>query len=100
MNKERRKKITNISDRINEIEQSFDNLKAKAQEMIDAINEVLEEEQDYIDNMPENLADSDRAAAANEAVENIDEAIDLITEFCDFEFCAEDVTDKLIEACN
>lgn len=100
MNKERRKKIASIQDGLGQIEQSLDALKEQAQEMLDDLNEVMEEEQEYIDNMPENLADSERAAAADEAVENLEEAIALITDLCDLEFCAEDVNDKLNDACN
>ena len=100
MNKERRKKITNISDRVNEIEYSLEAPKARAQEMLDELNELMAEEQEYIDNMPDNLADSEKAAVANEAVENLEEAIALINALCDLEFCAEEVNDKLNDACN
>lgn len=100
MNKDRRKKIACIADSLNQIEYLLEAPKARAQEMLDELNELMEEEQEYIDNMPENFADSEKAAVANEAVENLEEAIALITDLCDLEFCAEEVNDKLNEACN
>ena len=60
MNKQRRKVINEL------IEQ--------AQELSSKIEEVLNEEQDYFDYMPENLQNSERGQNAEEAICNLEEA--------------------------
>ena len=60
MNKHRRKVINEL------IEQ--------AQELGSKIEEVLNEEQDYFDYMPENLQNSERGQNAEEAICNLEEA--------------------------
>lgn len=54
---------------------------------LDLLNSVYDEEQDCMDNVPENLQDSERYSnmedcveALSEAVYNLEEAIDLIKE--------------------
>jgi len=41
---------------------------------------IQEEEQEYIDSMPENLQQSERAYTAEEAVSNLEEAYDNLTD--------------------
>lgn len=60
MNKQRRKVIREL------IEQ--------AQELNQQIEEVLQEEQDYYDYMPENLQGSERGENAQEAICNLEDA--------------------------
>lgn len=62
MNKIRRKALNDIMERM---------------EMLKCELEVLrDEEQDYLDNMPENLQGSERYEAAESAVDNMDSAVD------------------------
>lgn len=61
MNKSRRKALTDIAEKI-------DSIKGR-------IEELREEEQDYLDNMPENLQDSENAYKADSAISSMDEAI-------------------------
>ena len=68
MNKDRRKEIQDIINRMAELESLRDELK-------EAIEAVRDEEQEYYDNMPEGLQGSDRGYAAEEAISNLDEAI-------------------------
>ena len=68
--------------------------------MLDDLNEVMEEEQEYLDNMPENLQDSEKAETANEAVENLQEAICLLEEIADLDFDQEEINEKIDAACN
>lgn len=42
------------------------------------LSAVLDEEQDAMDNMPENLQESDRYSAMEEAVDALEEAIDAL----------------------
>lgn len=69
MNNTRRKNIQNV---INKLE----NLKSD-------IEMIRDEEQDYIDNMPENLEGSMRHDMAEEAVDNLESAIDSLEEVID-----------------
>ena len=61
MNKIRRKALGEIRDRLEVI--------------IGDIGNLRDEEQDYIDNMPENMQGGERAAAADEAVNQMEQAI-------------------------
>lgn len=74
MNKQRRKRIEDVEKRI-------EVLRELMEEIYTAIEEIRDEEQEYLDNMPENLQSSDRYEAAESAVENLDEAYDMVHEF-------------------
>ena len=50
--------------------------------------------------MPENLQDSEKAETANEAVENLQEAICLLEEIADLDFDQEEINEKIDAACN
>jgi 5,10-methenyltetrahydromethanopterin hydrogenase len=69
MNKQRRKEIERIINGLISWQ--------------DAIEEVLSEEQDYLDNMPENLQSSEKAEIAENAISNLEEALDNIRECID-----------------
>ena len=69
MNKERRKEIEALIDEL-------DDLKAR-------IESVQSDEQDYFDNMPENLQSSERGEMAEEAIGNLDSALDSLDEAID-----------------
>lgn len=73
MNNQRRKQITKI---INDLENSKDD-----------ITDILQEEEEAFDNMPENLLGSERAEQSqnaidllNDAINNLDEAINNLEE--------------------
>ena len=70
MNKQRRARIKEVVDQISVLCQELE--------------ELRDEEQEYIDNMPENLQCSDKYEIAEEAVSNLDSAIDNITEAIDY----------------
>lgn len=69
MNKARRKELSRAVELLEE-----------AQSIIESCRD---EEQEYIDNMPENLQESEKYYAAEEAVNNMDEAYDKIGEAID-----------------
>ena len=56
----------------------------RAVELLEEAQSIIEscrdEEQEYMDNMPENLQESEKYYAAEEAVNNMDEAYDKIDE--------------------
>ena len=70
MNKQRRARIEEVVDQIGVLCQELE--------------ELRDEEQDYMDNMPENLQQSDRYYAAEEAVSNLDSAIDSLNDAVDY----------------
>ncbi|QDF16016.1 hypothetical protein H3N89_gp51 [Microbacterium phage MonChoix] len=71
MNKQRRKDIEAIVNKLADLEA----LKTEIQE---AIEQVRDEEQEYYDNMPEGLQQSDRGYAAEEAASQLDEAASML----------------------
>jgi hypothetical protein len=66
MNRERRKKIQLVATEL-EI-------------LVNKISEIQDEEQESLDNMPENLQFSERAFAAEDAIDTLGEAIDTVNE--------------------
>lgn len=64
MNNARRKQITNI--------------KAEIEEKLSLLQELQEEEQDYFDNMPENLQYSERGEKAEQTADDLQNIIDEI----------------------
>lgn len=62
MNNSRRKEIRRVIGKIEEAKES--------------ISYICDEEQEYLDNMPESLQYSDRAEAASEAIYSIESALD------------------------
>lgn len=49
--------------------------RAKIERALDILKDVLDEEQDVFDNMPENLQGSDRGIESEEAIDTLDEVI-------------------------
>ena len=70
MNMVRRKRISDVMKRLSII--------------MDEVDTILAEEQDYLDNMPENLQDSLRCEIAENAVSNLEDAIDSLTDVVDY----------------
>jgi hypothetical protein len=60
MNQERRKQINAIVSKMYDLQSE--------------IESILSDEQEYLDNMPENLQDSPRAEAAQEAISSLENA--------------------------
>ena len=70
MNKIRRKTLNEIYDKLAELK--------------DLLEEVMSEEEDYKDNMPENLQNSERYEIAENACDNMDSAISSLEEALDY----------------
>ena len=66
MNKVRRKNLANIIERLQELQA--------------VLEELAQEEEEYRDNMPENLWESERFSVSEEASENMDYAISAFDE--------------------
>lgn len=67
MNKKRRKCIDSVILKIN-------NLQDIIEELQQDIEDIAADEQDYLDNIPENLQGSERYEAGENAVENLEDA--------------------------
>lgn len=70
MNKQRRARIQEVVDQIGVLCQELE--------------ELRDEEQEYMDNIPENLQCSEKYDMAEEAIINLDSAIDNLTEAIDY----------------
>ena len=68
MNNERRKEIDRLMERVNSLLSDLSEIK-------DSIENVRDEEQEYLDNLPENMADGERAEKAQAAIDAIEEAL-------------------------
>ena len=69
MNNTRRKSIQKIINGITALKEDLETL--------------LDEEQEYLDNMPDNLQESERAEVAQDAIDNMETAIDNLDECVD-----------------
>ena len=70
MNNTRRKSIQRIINGITALKEDLEVL--------------LDEEQEYLDNIPENLQESDRALAAEDAIDNLSSAQDSLEEVVEY----------------
>lgn len=68
MNKNRRKEIEIIKNRITYCMNELDKIK--------------DDEQDYYDNIPENLVNSTRAMDSEDALDVLEECIDMLSDVC------------------
>lgn len=71
MNNNRRKAIAELWNRIETI---IDTSKADLESIKDELIALKEDEQEYLDNMPESLRDGERAEIAEAAIENLESA--------------------------
>jgi len=107
MNNDRRKAISLLIKQAEENCTTFDQLtellskiKEEAQELASDIGNIRDEEQEYLDNIPESLQQSERYYAAEAAVEQLEAAIEKLEEVSEFEldFSLDDVITALDEA--
>lgn len=71
MNNSRRKAIHAIMDKLSDIQNQIDALK-------NDIISIKDEEQKYVDNIPENMQHGERCFVAEKAISNIDDAEDYV----------------------
>ena len=72
MNKQRRKEIETL---INRIEETVDNFHSEMESIQSDLESIRDDEQDYLDNIPENLQGSERYEIAETAVDNLESAV-------------------------
>ena len=90
MNKLRRKELGQVINGLNTI-QDRDDLYS----LINTLDNIKYDEESYYDNIPENLQYSQRAEDSEAAIENLEEALDLLNEVYDEEEF--DVDNELIQ---
>lgn len=90
MNKQRRKDIGNAVELIAKARGLMEEASAAAAEAKDMLETARDEEQDYKDNMPENMQNGDKGSMADSAIDNLETAAS----------AAESLVDELDEAVN
>lgn len=75
MNKVRRKELSKVVNELNNINNRDDLCVC-----INILENIKDDEQAYYDNIPENLQYSQRAEDSEAAIENMEEALDLLNE--------------------
>lgn len=78
MNKARRKELSDVIRGLNAIQDKDD-----LYSWINTLDNIKDDEQNYYDNIPENLQYSQRAEDSEAAIENLEEALDLLNEVYD-----------------
>ena len=67
MNNARRKQLLNLIPRIDELQSTISELQ-------EALEAIRDEEQEYLDNIPENLQGSEKYGKSEQAIESLDSA--------------------------
>lgn len=80
MNKARRKELSDVIRGLNMIQDKDD-----LYSWINILSNIKDDEQDYYDNIPENLQYSQRAEDSEQAIENLEDALDLLDEVYNME---------------
>lgn len=83
MNKFRRGQLETLSAKLARIESTSD--KAALDECINILEDIKWDEEDYFDNMPENLQGSLRGCESEDAIDNMDQALDALNEAVELE---------------
>jgi predicted RNase H-like nuclease (RuvC/YqgF family) len=87
MNNSRRKAIravikecTGMKQQFHDLVESLGSLKFQFEDLKSQIEELKEEEEEYRENMPESLQQSEKASIADEAISNLESALEKIGE--------------------
>lgn len=75
MNKTRRKELGKVIEDLNTASKDID-----IERCYSELDRIMSDEQDYFDNMPENLQGSMRGMDSEEAIDNMQEALELLEE--------------------
>lgn len=112
MNRKRRKEIKNVMSNLDGVQctlkemtdgdENDHGLTSVISDIASDIETIRDDETDYMYNIPENLQSSDRYYAAEEAVDNLDSAVECIfdaidhCEECEYESASYDIDDVII----
>ena len=104
MNNDRRKAIRALYPQVEDLEKLHEAAKAAieafhaaAEELKGDVETIRDEEQEYINNLPENMQQGEKAQNAEQAVSDLDEAADMLYEPSVEDFDGDDLISKLNE---
>ena len=83
MNKQRRKDIAAALELLSKARGMMEEASAAAAEAKDILETARDEEQEYKDNMPENMQDGDKGQMADSAIDNLEQAASSAESFID-----------------
>jgi DNA repair ATPase RecN len=100
MNKERRKRIETAIKSVEGLEELIHGLTTALSEIQSEIESIRDEEQEYLDNMPEAMQSGSKGEVAQDAINNLGSAYEPIDSLLSTleEFSSESVTTDLSEA--
>lgn len=99
MNNTRRKAIKQTIDRFDSIRKKLDELVSEVESVKSDVEDIQWEEEEYRDNMPENLQGSERYDKADETCTNLSDAVDALDNIIsDLDLDIDSVTTSLEEA--
>lgn len=75
MNKQRRKELSDIIDRIAAMGEQLNAIKQTRNDIVSDLEALRDEEQESFDSLPEGLQDSERGQDMQAAVDNLDNAL-------------------------
>lgn len=76
MNRNRRKDLGALVDRLTAL--NLDEVMAELSSINDDLESIMDEEREYFDNMPENMQSGDKGSAAEEAINSMESAKELL----------------------
>ena len=80
MNKTRRKELSEVIRELNLMQDKSD-----LNSIINTLENIKSDEESYYDNIPENLQYSQRAEDSERAIDNLDDALNLLNEISDID---------------
>lgn len=99
MNNERRKALGKLKEQISDLRVKLDELIGNAADLHSELEGLKDEEQEYFDNMPESLQGGDKGQTAEEAIQNLETALEKLDELKDLENGLEEACDAIESAC-
>lgn len=75
MNKDRRKELGKLCDRVAALEEKVSELKSLRDDIVSDLESIRDEEQDAYDNLPESLQEGERGQDMQAAIENMENAL-------------------------
>lgn len=98
MNNDRRKALVKLAAEVSALASIVADAISKAEELHSELEGVKDEEQEYFDNMPESLQGGDKGQAAEEAVSNMESALEALELIKDLENNLEDAVSSIESA--
>jgi predicted RNase H-like HicB family nuclease len=98
VNKKRRDELSAGLNLLENAIEEFDSIKEKVAQHLNVFEDARNDEQDYFDNMPSSFQDGEKGEAAQEAIDSLQEAIDLVSEFLGTEINYQEIDELVCRA--